>query len=66
MLLLLLLLMLMLLWKKNNIDAFLTLSVYYIHTESLKINDHNTSSTAQGGGGSFKDRKPIGDVRELS
>ena len=31
----------------------------------LKLNVHNnrtTSSTAQGGGGSFKNRKPIGEV----
>jgi hypothetical protein len=26
------------------------------------INIHHTSSTAQGGGGSFKNRKPIGEV----
>ena len=34
-------------------------SVYiYIHTTFIKY----TSSTAQGGGGSFKNRKPIGEI----
>ena len=26
------------------------------------MNEHDTSSTAQGGGGSFKDWKPIGEI----
>ena len=32
--------------------------IYTIHTSTTII----TSSTAQGGGGSFKNRKPIGEV----
>ena len=32
------------------------------HCENLVNNTYNTSSTAQGGGGSFKNRKPIGKV----
>ena len=34
----------------------------YIHIWCIYIMHINTSSTAQGGGGSFKNRKPIGDV----
>ena len=33
----------------NGVNVFLSIYIY-------------TSSTAQGGGGSFKNRKPIGDV----
>ena len=29
---------------------------------TLKGNNQSTSSTAQGGGGSFKNRKPIGEI----
>ena len=34
----------------------------YIYTCYLQYKYTNTSSTAQGGGGSFKNRKPIGEV----
>ena len=38
-----------------------------VHTNDCELSKSvesidDTSSTAQGGGGSFKDRKPIGDV----
>ena len=38
------------------------INLYYMHRYILLYHT-NTSSTAQGGGGSFKDRKPIGEVR---
>ena len=34
----------------------------FTHTFIQTISKHNTSSTAQGGGGSFKNRKPVGKV----
>ena len=37
----------------------------YDHGSILIHMYHYTSSTAQGGGGSFKDRKPRGEVRGL-
>jgi hypothetical protein len=34
----------------------------YIHIMNYVYMINHTSSTAQGGGGSFKNRKPIGEV----
>ena len=37
-------------------------TITYIHTLHIYITYIHTSSTAQGGGGSFKNRKPIGEI----
>ena len=44
-----------------GVYIYTTIYIYiYIY---ININKYITSSTAQGGGGSFKNRKPIGEVR---
>ena len=45
--------------KKNKAEAFKLLG---IAPEFIFLASKDTSSTAQGGGGSFKNRKPIGAV----
>ena len=34
----------------------------YVYIHGINHRQINTSSTAQGGGGSFKNRKPIGEI----
>ena len=45
---------------QTSSDSIATLSSLSIQV--LYVISYNTSSTAQGGGGSFKNRKPIGEV----
>ena len=44
--------------ERPRLTEIETKSLYHMKDET----GFSTSSTAQGGGGSFKDRKPIGDV----
>ena len=49
------------------IDIFIYIYIYTIHityniSNNICFEFQHTSSTAQGGGGSFKNRKPIGEV----
>ena len=52
--------------SKIVLDPYICVSEYiYIYTDVYtyrSVNISNTSSTAQGGGGSFKNRKPIGEI----
>jgi len=45
---------------QTSSDSIATLSSLSIQV--LYVISYNTSSTAQGGGGSFKNRKPIGEI----
>ena len=45
-----------------HIISFHFMSYHIISCHIIHIISYHTSSTAQGGGGSFKNRKPIGEV----
>ena len=51
-------------WKQNYMPGLETAPALPDKLLSLSDNDYiiHTSSTAQGGGGSFKNRKPIGEI----
>ena len=51
-------------WGYRDTHDFMSYSGCLLKGRQIELPsaDHHTSSTAQGGGGSFKNRKPIGDV----
>ena len=52
--------------SKTNHYIYVSLFIYmYNLTLNSKINHYISSSTAQGNGGSFKHRKPIGEAGEV-
>ena len=46
---------------EDRLEAFLVASRFQYNNDQLQA-INTTSSTAQGGGGSFKNRKPIGEL----
>ena len=48
--------------RQRYFDAFISQSMDTFYTRQLLHQAPFTSSTAQGGGGSFKNRKPIGEI----
>ena len=51
-----------LLWISSRWASFICDALILIHIKSILYIYICTSSTAQGGGGSFKNRKPIGEI----